>query len=222
MAHTGTGPGRGCTISTATENQQRPYPGAAHHTRAAESAAAGAGGKPSRTESTAEEVRRMTPKEIARYHKSNGRCQHCGKMDARTMVGGFYCFDCLEVQRRKDARHRERYNKAKVTQRSERRDRGLCTNCGGPRDDPALLTCSGCRNKKKRKPKLKMDRWGTDMCGRCLKNPRKPGYKICDVCLEKNRRITRERKWIPAPDHPWRISERFAANNRKSKEEFKK
>lgn len=143
----------------------------------------------------------MTRAEISLYHKSHGRCQHCGKLDARTMAGGYYCWSCMEVQGRIKQEHREEYLKARAETREKRRESGLCTNCGGERDDLKMLMCSKCREKKRRKPKPKMDRWGGELCGRCLKNPKKPGYKICEECLAKNPKSKKA-----AADHPWRMN----------------
>lgn len=168
----------------------------------------------------------------AEYYKKLGRCPVCGRKDAKTDAVGGWCFDCLEKEREKRNRNKEKRNQHRIVTGKrlyeERKRAGLCTQCGKPIDGTGLK-CKKCAAVHRERAKDKWiasgkptGRWETDLCGRCMKRQNVPGYKLCEECLEKQREMVKRRKsCVPGPDHPWRHS-RFAYNFKKNGDEISK
>lgn len=87
-------------------------------------------------------------------------CTVCGTKDKRTVNGHGFCAICAAKKREWNRKHRDleaerAYDKAR---RDKRREQGLCTYCGGKRDEPDKMLCTDCRVKarmKKRKMEYK-------------------------------------------------------------------
>ena len=85
-------------------------------------------------------------------------CIVCGTKDKRTVNGYGLCAICAAKKRKWGHEHRDleaerAYAKAR---RDKWREQGLCTYCGGKRDEPDKMLCTDCRVKarmKKRKRK---------------------------------------------------------------------
>ena len=133
----------------------------------------------------------MTDKERikanAEYYLSRGKCPHCGGKN-NVEPGEKLCREC-----------RSEHNARRVNTRTRRREAGLCTLCGGRRDDEKYLTCSACREKIRRsrgKKKAKYQKsWYNRMReeGRCVScgNWSWPGKARCKDCQKKSSQAAR-------------------------------
>lgn len=116
------------------------------------------------------------------YYLSRGKCPRCGGKN-RVEPGRNLCVEC-----------RLGNNAQRVNTRTRRREAGLCTVCGKPRDDEKYLTCSACREKiRKRKGKKKaayQKSWYSRMReeGRCVSCGKwaEPGRARCRACQKKS------------------------------------
>lgn len=135
----------------------------------------------------------MTGKEIRAYYMARGRCPECsGK---RFMEPGYTtCPECRALQSKRDKARRKR-----------RDELGLCTECGGERDDPSLKTCSKCRAKKRAyreyvdygnyQKRFTAQLKANFVCIRCCKREAEPGHVYCKACAEKRKK--NDRKYDP-------------------------
>ena len=85
------------------------------------------------------------------YMRMQKRCIHCGVRDERTERGRTLCAGCAQKQRELPSMERftENYKEKQKKLRKERRDKGVCTKCGGERDEPGFLMCTSCRGKQR-------------------------------------------------------------------------
>ena len=85
------------------------------------------------------------------YRKSRKRCVRCGERDERTQNGFTECEICAEKEKNNPKRiaNKNRYKDAQKKLRIERREAGVCTECGGVRDEEGNLICSRCLAKKR-------------------------------------------------------------------------
>ena len=83
--------------------------------------------------------------------KSRRRCVHCGKKDERTTNGFTECGECADKEKNSPARiaSKERYKEAQKKLRRERREAGVCTECGMERDMEGYLMCYKCLEKQR-------------------------------------------------------------------------
>ena len=75
--------------------------------------------------------------------RSQHRCVKCGIKDERTLKGQWYCDFCAAKRRY----YQTKYNKRQMERYYERKLDGVCTMCGGERDNNTLL-CNSCREKQ--------------------------------------------------------------------------
>ncbi|MBP5709995.1 MAG: hypothetical protein J6W84_03355 [Bacteroidales bacterium] len=78
-------------------------------------------------------------------------CVQCGRKDKHTVNGHRYCAICQE---KKNKRNREKWDsEEKAAYHKNRRDKwreqGLCTCCGGKKEEPDRMMCIDCRVKAK-------------------------------------------------------------------------
>ena len=136
-----------------------------------------------------------------RYHqrKEKGLC-NCGRPQWH---GYSKCRACYMSDSESGTSERKKARRRAT--RQEREDAGLCTSCGGDRDDEYLKQCSVCREKgvakeRKRKawtlPRSKKARvkretayMAAGLC-RCGQEP-EPGGKRCLRCLNSNKLATK-------------------------------
>ena len=85
------------------------------------------------------------------YMKSQNRCVQCGGRDERTQNGFTECGVCAEKEKNNPKRitNKERYKEAQKKLRRERREAGVCTECGRERDMEGYLMCSKCKEKQR-------------------------------------------------------------------------
>lgn len=90
-------------------------------------------------------------KERRAYLRGQKRCIQCGGRDERTERGVTLCAGCAQKQRELPSMERfvERYKEKQKKLRAERRAAGVCTKCGGERDEPGFLMCTSCRGKQR-------------------------------------------------------------------------
>ena len=126
-------------------------------------------------------------------------------MDSRTISGKCHCLQCAK---KRSARQREQwdYGREKAL-RDARKARwkaaGLCSNCGGEREDETKAMCATCRLKyqlrtAKRKIKQgKLPRGANGMCFQCMRAPAIEGKKLCRACYEKKIETLRKNSRFP-------------------------
>lgn len=97
------------------------------------------------------EIQKEGKARIREYMKSRRRCVHCGKKDERTTNGFTECGECADKEKNSPARiaSKERYKEAQKKLRRERREAGVCTECGRARDMEGYLMCSVCLAKQR-------------------------------------------------------------------------
>ena len=158
------------------------------------------------------------------YYKSHGICVTCGQEKAKK--GRVRCWRCLLNQKEHEAEYREkrsaevkskilaeRREKAAVL-RAERREQGLCPNCGRERSNKAYALCEKCRASAKKSAERRRRADGIApsglrgdgyFCAVCLRPVENDGDKLCNRCAENNSvSIVRARAAQNNADHPWR------------------
>lgn len=124
------------------------------------------------------------------YYLSRGRCPRCGGANP-VAEGRRACAECM-------GRQKARYDANVAKWRAS----GLCTRCGGERDDERWKLCQACRtfcagknrhnaeNAKARREALK----AKGFCEQCGKTWAEPGRVRCKKCLAKNRAAGRSER----------------------------
>ena len=161
----------------------------------------------------------MTEKEYAAAYKAAiyydrkkaGVCTMCGKEDAYTMIGKARCAECAErnnESHRKSQRHREWFR----DRYRERKENGLCVDCGKPALEGHVRCAyhSGRRNKstkewlkrKQEKEGVNFPRGGNGFCYRCNKEKALPGLKVCRSCYSGLEDLRARKKPGHVENHP--------------------
>lgn len=151
---------------------------------------------------------RQHAKSAERYawYKAHGICVTCGREDA--MLGRVRCFDCLEKERKRQGRYRERKGykaskkQANARRAAARKENGQCIACARPAV-PGKVRCQFCLSKDARNHKHA--EWKPP--GECLycKEPHAEGKKLCEKhLLIAQKSIANARKHINREEHPWR------------------
>lgn len=153
-------------------------------------------------------------RECRALNKKYKLCGICGKTDAFTMVGRYYCADCNE---RRNESYRRRYvavdtaehAKQRKKQHDDRLAAGLCTICGGERLDKKYVTCERCRARKRRNYEKHKAENGifpreAGICNMCNRAPELPGHRLCATCYPKAVKVAIRNLTPPACNHPWR------------------
>lgn len=127
------------------------------------------------------------------YHmrKNAHVCVQCGRQDKRTLSGMSTCLFCA-TRRNKNAR--ENRDKARDRETDAARKArwiaaGLCSTCGGEKEEPERAMCINCRVKSrlryernKYKNGWKPPRGANGMCWQCNSAPVVNGKKLCPDC----------------------------------------
>lgn len=128
-------------------------------------------------------------------------CVRCGTQDARTLIGKYYCFDCLESHRERCKKsyqkNRDDVNAKNIQRIKERKSLGLCVCCGAKKENFSRTKCHKCeaidrmRAKKRRIIAGVLSREEarqSGICYLCLKKSAVSGRTLCEDCLETARR----------------------------------
>jgi len=132
-------------------------------------------------------------REWAKMRKAAHLCVHCGAQDKRTLKGMSSCLKCAKSRSKKqretwDYQHEKELRDAR---RQRNIDAGLCTVCGGKKEDPKMAMCCTCRVKAKlRNAKRKIEhgwlpRGANGKCYQCNRAPAIKGKKLCQECYDK-------------------------------------
>lgn len=144
-------------------------------------------------------------RETRAFYHSRGRCAECGKEDAYTIGGRYRCAECAEKRRQWNPRKdRDKENAKARNLRADRREKGLCTECGAqlPSDDTHML-CPSCRalsrarNERKRRAQgiePRSESYERGVCYKCQR-PLDGGMsewsgkplRVCLACAEKSK-----------------------------------
>ena len=163
-----------------------------------------------------------------------GLCVQCGKEKA--FPGYVRCPKCIEKAEEatrkcwQDEGKRSRYNKHGAERRKklrlERKEKGLCPKCGKPIKDGEFITCARCRTKHNVNRRAKSirrpgehfkERIESGVCMYCG-GKLVPGYKLCEKCLEKRRRINKginrkaSEKWRKEITAGWNTKQKSSGN----------
>ncbi len=158
------------------------------------------------------------------HYKSHGICVTCGQEKAKP--GHVRCWRCLLSQAEHEAEYRERKSDDQKSRqladrrsratilRAERREQGLCPNCGGERKNKEYALCEKCRASAKKSAERKRRNDGIldngfrgdgQFCAVCLKPVEIEGAKLCNRCAENNAvSIVKARAAQNNENHPWR------------------
>ena len=162
----------------------------------------------------------------------------CHKLSGRTrMTLGEYTAICdalgvayaeflpeMDEQRRGKWREMVKYRKPRTAE--ERREAGLCTRCGKPKDDPDKAKCESCRAydaalrklnppkdaiEKRTERRQKNREKGLCACGQ----PVTPGFATCEKCRLRSRGISAEhyRRKHSAGEQPHKKNKRQHMHN---------
>ena len=132
-------------------------------------------------------------REWERMRKEAHVCVACGRMDRRTVAGGGLCLRCAtkKADRRRETRDFQREKELRDARRGRFREAGLCTECGGKKEDPEMALCATCRLKARLgTTKRKIGRGWTPRgsngrCYQCNRAPALDGRRLCRECYEK-------------------------------------
>lgn len=74
-------------------------------------------------------------------------CIRCGTKDKHTIAGHRLCLICAgkDNKRQRETRDKERVNESNKSRRDSWREHGLCTYCGGKKEEPDKAMCIDCR-----------------------------------------------------------------------------
>lgn len=162
----------------------------------------------------------MTVKEFRQKRKNAGVCRDCGKVDAYTMGGRTYCFDCAqkgaEMKRlarqnpEKRARMLEQHRQMQLRYEQAHK----CKKCGKPLPkDYKFKTCVNCRARQARAVKRSRenlygiipDRREEGQCFMCNKQAAMEGKRMCKACYEQRLPIAMANlEKTRGKNHPWR------------------
>ena len=82
-----------------------------------------------------------------------GICSACGTKDKRTVNGYEFCVTCAAKKNKwqRDHYDKEKKNAYYKARRDKWREQGLCTYCGGKKEDSDMMMCINCRVRVKMK-----------------------------------------------------------------------
>jgi 5-methylcytosine-specific restriction endonuclease McrA len=125
--------------------------------------------------------------------RTAGLCTTCGgPRDTPNMVRCSACRTAEQAQHGEARRTKWKAVSAQAsaelrTRRRAWKDAGLCSWCGGERDDPARRRCQECRARNNAAQKAQdRARRQAGLCPRCGGRP-EGGERLCDRCREKQR-----------------------------------
>lgn len=139
-------------------------------------------------------------REWARMRKDAHLCVECGRKDGRTVKGMCHCLQCAtkKAKQARDNRNQEHDRELRQARKTRWKEAGLCSNCGGSREDETFALCATCRLKfrlqrEKRKIKQgKLPRGANGKCFQCNRAPAIEGKKLCQTCYDKKIKTLRE------------------------------
>jgi hypothetical protein len=156
-------------------------------------------------------------KEIRKIRIANGQCPKCGKINDRE---SYYCTECLN-----------KHNEYVKETRAFYREMGMCSECGKNKVFGSEKTCIDCQIKQQerrikrhqseeqrikdnqcRSKGAKMryrERLETGICTRCGKRKAAQGKKKCQICLDKDALIHRQRYFDKPNERERRIENRL-------------
>lgn len=149
-------------------------------------------------------------REWARMRKAANLCVDCGRKDSRTINGKCHCLQCA-TKKSKQAKARWNYEHQKELREARTarwKAAGLCSQCGGPREDETKAMCATCRlkyrlrNAKKKIEQGKPPRGANGKCFQCNRAPAIEGKKLCQACYDKKIKTLRKNS-----RYPWRDKE---------------
>lgn len=134
--------------------------------------------------------------EYRRWLHEQGRCSDCKQRDAYTMNGRWRCAICNEKVRQREAELRkagrqEKENEAARKRNVERKESGLCIQCGKSTQGNGKVRCSHCleinrrsasRKFRRQHPEVNLPRGDNGICYLCNKTPSVAGKRLCQTC----------------------------------------
>ena len=145
------------------------------------------------------EIENADKRAWAKMYRDAGMCLRCGAKDKRTVNGKGLCMWCATKvngeARKRRAENKEKYNEYGKNRREKWKEEGLCSCCGGKKEEPDKKMCIDCRvryrlAKKRRKEKTgKKPRGAFGMCFQCNRAPAIEGKRLCAECYAKKLKL---------------------------------
>ena len=141
-----------------------------------------------------------TKREWEKMRKDAHLCVVCGRKDARTINGRIHCLQCAKrraecARKRRNKKHAQELREARV---ARWKAAGLCSTCGGKKEEPDKAMCIDCRVRAKlRKARHKISngwlpRGANGKCFQCNRAPAIDGKRLCQACYDKKIETLRE------------------------------
>ena len=132
-------------------------------------------------------------REWAHMRKAAHLCIECGTKDSRTINGKCQCLQCAKkrADQRREAWDYDHQKELRDARTARWKAAGLCSNCGGPREDETKAMCAVCRlkyrlrNARKKIEQGKLPRGANGRCFQCNRAPAIEGKKLCRECYAK-------------------------------------
>jgi len=125
---------------------------------------------------------------IKKQEKEKGLCKKCKKENDRP--GERLCNECfVKYNIKKEKQHEKqkeyvRNSRAKI--RQNRKEQGLCTECGMPNDREGKLFCTSCHIRYSEIQKKRYnEKINNGLCVTCVKPNDRLGFTKCTICYEK-------------------------------------
>ena len=146
-------------------------------------------------------------REWSRMLRTLNLCVDCGRKDGRTLDGKCRCRECANKRavRRKETWDYEHEKELRDARKQRRIEAGLCTECGGEKEEPDKKMCINCQVRwKMRKERMKLNhgwlpRGANGKCYQCNRAQAIEGKRLCQECYDKKIAILREngkKRWV--------------------------
>lgn len=154
----------------------------------------------------------MLEAEYRKKLKQHHICRDCKKIDAYTLSGRTYCYECAEKNRiakekaRQDPEKKERMLQQKREHLARYREQHRCLRCGRSIDTEKRV-CEICAFKQReaqKKSRGSLPRT-EGVCWQCNKNPVMQGKRVCAECYPQKVAVALQNlKRTRTENHPWR------------------
>lgn len=86
-------------------------------------------------------------RDVKQWYLEHQVCMRCKTKDKHTLAGHLLCARCAakQAKHRRDKYDAEKMNAYHKSRRDAWREQGLCTNCGGKKEEPDKMMCIDCR-----------------------------------------------------------------------------
>ena len=153
-------------------------------------------------------------REWARMAKAKQICVKCGRKDKYTVSGKNHCLYCSTKINTRSRELRATVKGDKLREQGKNRraawkEQGLCSCCGGKREDLKYKMCIDCRmryklarhKRERENGTAKKPRGADGRCWQCNRAPAMKGKRLCAECYTKKIKIIDESGWKKGATH---------------------